>query len=763
MAAGAGDHLMLARLGLGGEAAAEDAGSATAITHESPVNGLVFADGVLVTVAGKTATLWDTDEVLMKATLAHDAPVNAACVSIDGTQLATGGNDQKVSIWSLSTCERVKEMELGGWVKALAFSNDGSTLAAGGAGDSVQLFALPGYEAKTDLKHEGTVNAVRIHDSAECHPCTRTSRATLLDLAPLTPPPTPCPPPPPSTPPPPAAPPPAPQLAFSQDSRLLATAGMDRIVRVWDVSTGACHHELRHDDYVLSVAFAPSTPSKAREDASSHASAPPVLAAGGGDKSVSVWDAASGEMRTQLARESTLYSIAFSPTGELLATGGADKKIALWSRSGRMLAEESCDNSVKALAFSANGRQLAYACGKEARLCTVAVDGAGDARLKPHMNKEQARAVNLPLLRATKEGDLDAVDTLLASGVVDVNFDNQHGDTPLILACWYGHRYITSRLLEHGAFVDTPNCDGNTALNVAAYRGNAEAVQMLVRSRATVDVPDQMTGKTALVKAAYVGHAPCASVLLEAGADVDHADAQGYTALAFATSFNHEYMIQARHPPSPPPPLPPRPEPPGGAQVLLHNDANPNCKDTFGITPLIHAAARGRFDTVQTLLQAGARPMLVDSEGKTALDYAESAGFTDIVDELMDAAKLEPSSAASAANGAPATPRVSYDPTTPRMTPRVPSSVEVGRMTPRVPSSHGAGDATARRLAAEAHHANGNGTSRKPSAPMVITKKQLTPLTSESLSYLAKKLVHLSVMLEQDTVSDDTRYPSFHR
>ena len=39
-------------------------------------------------------------------------------------------------------------------------------------------------------------------------------------------------------------------------------------------------------------------------------------------------------------------------------------------------------------------------------------------------------------------------------------------------------------------------------------------------------------------------------------------------------------------------------------QVLLHADANPNCKDTFGITPLIHASARGHFDTVQMLLQA---------------------------------------------------------------------------------------------------------------------------------------------------------------
>ena len=37
----------------------------------------------------------------------------------------------------------------------------------------------------------------------------------------------------------------------------------------------------------------------------------------------------------------------------------------------------------------------------------------------------------------------------------------------------------------------------------------------------------------------------------------------------------------------------------------------------------------------------------------------------------------------------------------------------------------------------------------------------MSPLPRETLSALSKKLVHLSIMLEQDTVADDTRYPTF--
>ena len=165
---------------------------------------------------------------------------------------------------------------------------------------------------------------------------------------------------------------------------------------------------------------------------------PPILAAGGGDKLISIWNVITGERKSTLAREATVYSIIFSPTGDLLSTGGGDKQASLWSRHGRLLAESpGLDSAVKALAFSSSGSELACASGKEVRLSTVATDPAtGESRLKPLMNEEWNRTVNLPLLRATKDGDLDEVDNLLEMGLVDVNFANQHGDTPLILACW---------------------------------------------------------------------------------------------------------------------------------------------------------------------------------------------------------------------------------------------------------------------------------------------------------------------------------------
>ena len=145
-------------------------------------------------------------------------------------------------------------------------------------------------------------------------------------------------------------------------------------------------------------------------------------------------------------------------------------------------------------------------------------------------------------------------------------------------------------------------------------------------------------------------------------------------------------------------------------------------------------------------------PLLADSEGKTAIDYAESAQFPDVTAELRDAAKLQPQPAAPV-------PSLSSPfgdvPVTPRLTPRVPGNMDVAKvMTPRVPSGSFGGDMTARRMMALDSQKN------VPKSPQ-ITTQQLSPLKAETLSYLSKKLVHLSVMLEQDTVLSDTAYPTF--
>ncbi len=64
-----------------------------------------------------------------------------------------------------------------------------------------------------------------------------------------------------------------------------------------------------------------------------------MLASGGYDKTIKLWDVASGrELRTLSGHTDPVSSVAFSPDGNVLASGGGDNTIKLWDvASGREL------------------------------------------------------------------------------------------------------------------------------------------------------------------------------------------------------------------------------------------------------------------------------------------------------------------------------------------------------------------------------------------------------------------------------------------
>jgi hypothetical protein len=76
--------------------------------------------------------------------------------------------------------------------------------------------------------------------------------------------------------------------------------------------------------------------------------------------------------------------------------------------------------------------------------------------------------------------------------------------TALIMASWYDQRDVVSFLLDHGVDVGarSPN-DGDTALHIAAYRGNAALVELLLKRGAPLDVTDTVYGTPPLVWALH--------------------------------------------------------------------------------------------------------------------------------------------------------------------------------------------------------------------------------------------------------------------
>ena len=141
---------------------------------------------------------------------------------------------------------------------------------------------------------------------------------------------------------------------ISPDGKLLATAGYDRAIHLWDLASGKLLRSMTaHNGAVYDLAFSP--------DGS-------VLASASGDGTCKIWQVATGERLDTLNQpEGEQCRVAFTPDARHIVAAGADNRIRLWrfvSKTAPKLnplleARFGHEDAIVDLAISPDGKQLA--------------------------------------------------------------------------------------------------------------------------------------------------------------------------------------------------------------------------------------------------------------------------------------------------------------------------------------------------------------------------------------------------------------------
>jgi len=157
-------------------------------------------------------------------------------------------------------------------------------------------------------------------------------------------------------------------VAFSPaDENILATAGADNTIRIWNVESGKESKVLEgHQGDVTAVVFS-SKPLVLSVKDSTGLPLPPgppltVLASSSTDETIRLWNIETGEEILRfLGHSGEVRDIDFGPDGTRLVSGASDQLLKIWDvQTGRELNTlEGHEDTVLSVAFSPNGDYIA--------------------------------------------------------------------------------------------------------------------------------------------------------------------------------------------------------------------------------------------------------------------------------------------------------------------------------------------------------------------------------------------------------------------
>ena len=245
---------------------------------------------------------------------------------------------------------------------------------------------------------------------------------------------------------------------------------------------------------------------------------------------------------------------------------------------------------------------------------------------------------NKSLHEAARDGNINAVELVLKEHV-DINIQDENGETALILASKNGHIQVVELLLKEHADINIQNQDGHTAIMLAIENVFTQIMELL-GEHVDDDIQDE-NAMIALMVASQSSHTRVAELLLKEHADIADirakmlmlmlASMNGHTDIVKLLIKDIDVHVQSED-----------------IQLILmfailygHAEIVEFLKDLVGIqaekkvTALMCASMNGHLQVVELLLKDNADVNAQEEDGFTALMVASENGHTQVVELLL--------------------------------------------------------------------------------------------------------------------------------
>ncbi|XP_071990678.1 ankycorbin isoform X3 [Engystomops pustulosus] len=222
------------------------------------------------------------------------------------------------------------------------------------------------------------------------------------------------------------------------------------------------------------------------------------------------------------------------------------------------------------------------------------------------------------LLQAVDHGELDKVSALLAKkGMVATKLDSE-GKTAFHLAAIKGNAECLRLMLAQGADVAAQDLSGHSVLHLAVKHNHVDCIKRLLQAKCPTECTDNL-GRTCVHYAAVSGSVPALQLLCDHKCRLNVKDLDGHTPLFISVQQGH---VEA-------------------CKCLLNHKADANVADKNGRTPLMVACEAGNLSMVDALVQRGASLSASDALGHDSLHFARLSGNPHILSLLLSKTSQE--------------------------------------------------------------------------------------------------------------------------